>query len=348
MMNFKSISFSAALCWCVFVFCILLSVPSIAQAADYKVLSYDPAKAFNGTTLFADNSLEWSKGIVEVDMNGKVIWDYPVPKSLFGGKLGREIIVMDVEKLANGNILFVIREVGIYEVDRTGKVVWSHLDSGASHDADRLPNGNTLYVRGWVNKGDNHVVEIDPQGNTVWAWNGMAQFNKPPYQDVYEEGWIHVNAVTRLENGNTLISLRNFNLVVEVNHSGDIVWMCNLADKFSSRAVPHDPEVLPTGDVLVALTGMNIVAECRRSDGMPVPFWKHPDGGRIASIRDVNRLPNGNTLIVEANKITELSPEQKVVWQLWVPSIQVAGRSNLLKYLYKAQRIGMDGSISGH
>ena len=44
MMNLKGISFSAAMCWCACVFCILLTVPSIADAADYKVQSYDPAK----------------------------------------------------------------------------------------------------------------------------------------------------------------------------------------------------------------------------------------------------------------------------------------------------------------
>ena len=36
--------------------------------------------------------------------------------------------------------------------------------------------------------------------------------------------WTHVNSAQRLPNGNTIVSLRNLDLVVEVNPKGDVVW----------------------------------------------------------------------------------------------------------------------------
>ncbi len=105
-------------------------------AADYEVTHLEPKRVFKGTTLFADMSdLEWPK-VVEVDFNGNIIWEY---RPLESGA------ILDAAKLKNGNVLFTIRGSGIYEITRAGKVVWEHEDPGASHDADRLPNGNTLY-----------------------------------------------------------------------------------------------------------------------------------------------------------------------------------------------------------
>ena len=52
--------------------------------------------------------------------------------------------VLDATYLENRNILVTVKPVGIFEVDRAGKTVWKHLDKEASHDADRLPNFNTI------------------------------------------------------------------------------------------------------------------------------------------------------------------------------------------------------------
>jgi outer membrane protein assembly factor BamB len=314
-----------------------------ARAGEFKVNVYNPKRAYNGTTIFADNSREGNPRIVEVDMNGKLVWEYQIPSMLFTGFRRKNNIVMDVEKLPNNNILFNIQKKGIYEVDRHGNVVWSHLDEEASHDADRLPNGNTLYIRGWVDKGEKHVIEINSEGKVIWSWDGLKQFNRSPFIEMYKQGWIHANAVTRLRNGHTLISLRNFARVVEVNPDGDVVW----SYKFKARAHPHEPEILSNDHMLVALTAANLALEIDRKTGHIVWKWEHPNGKKpIAHIRDANRLPNGNTLIVEANRMTEVTPNGETVWQLQVTSI--SKYAERFKYLYKAQRIGEDGSVSGY
>jgi hypothetical protein len=146
----------------------------------YQVEVYVRDRTFPGTTLFADNSDPSVSEIVEIDMQGNVVWKYAVPKGIADRTRQRDRIVMDVKRLPNSNILFNVQRAGIFEIDRTGRLVWQHKDAEVSHDADRLPNGNTLYVRGWAAKGGNHVVEVDPMGGIVWAWDGLKDFVNPP------------------------------------------------------------------------------------------------------------------------------------------------------------------------
>ena len=180
-------------------------------AADYEVTHLEPKRIFKGTTLFADISdREWPR-VVEVDFNGNIVWEY---RPLESGA------ILDAAKLKNGNILITIRGSGIYEVTRDGKVVWEHEDPGASHDADRLPNGNTLYNLGWSAKGEDVVREIDPNGKIVWSWKGLVDYDREPFNEIDRGGWMHVNSVSRLSNGNTLVSIRNFNTIAEVGPDG--------------------------------------------------------------------------------------------------------------------------------
>ena len=53
-----------------------LSVP------DMYVDVYKPDKAYKGTTLFADNHKKDQPKIIEVDMNGRIIWEYVLPYNL--------------------------------------------------------------------------------------------------------------------------------------------------------------------------------------------------------------------------------------------------------------------------
>ena len=64
---------------------------------------------------------------------------------------------------------------------------------------------------------------MTPVGEIVWSWYAKDEYDVAPYADIDDEGWTHANAVTRLSNGNTLVSLRNFNLTVEVDPDGDVV-----------------------------------------------------------------------------------------------------------------------------
>lgn len=198
-------------------------------------------KACNGTTLFA---LAHPKNprIVEVDMQGKVVWQYVLPENLKQYTNPG----FDVELLPDNNILFVLPLKGVYEINRKGNIVWSYLDKKVSHDADRLPNGNTLVVWGGDDKiSDAQVKEINPKGEIVWSWYAKEHFYKPPHQvveidrDTGKTVWKFsypklrtARDADRLPNGNTLIvgviEGEEESTILEVIPAGEVVWKLGL------------------------------------------------------------------------------------------------------------------------
>jgi len=329
---------------------VIVGLPSSAVAQDsYKVSLLNNERVFPGSTLMADTSDYGHQSVVEVNHQGKVIWRFNphplMPRVGFA-------LVMDATKLKNGHILMHIFGSGLYEIDREGNVQWKHEDREASHDADRLANGNTLYNRANVPPGENVVVEIDPKGNTVWAWNGMEQYGMSPFIDHEFQGWMHVNSVTRLNNANTLISIRNFITVVEVNPDGQIVWSITFKGKATSGLKTkgnikgvhnHEPEILPNGNMLVAIRKPQRYVEIDRTTNKIVWEWRHPDGkSAMRTNREINRLPNGNTLLSAADRIVEIAPDGEIVWQIHAP---MGGNSR--KKFHKAIRLGTDGGVYG-
>ena len=295
---------------------------------------YHPDKVWAGTTLFADLHIKEKPRIIEVNMLGEIIWEYRVPQDLrLYTNPG-----FDVELLSNNNILFVLPRNGVYEIDRNGDVVWSYPDNKVSHDADRLPNGNTLVVWGGQDTiNDAQVKEINPEGKVIWSWYARDHFDKSPYKDIYQEGWTHTNAVSRLPNGNTLISPRNFHFVVEVNPQGSVIRTIG-EGIFHNQ---HDPEMLSDGNILVANHRRpHRAVELEPDTGNIV--WQSIMFERDASpVRDADRLPNGNTLITGTTKIVEVTAEGEIVWQLRLRDVIFSRKESRGLGFYKAERIGI-------
>jgi hypothetical protein len=300
--------------------------------ADFVVDVFESSAVWMGTTLLADNHNLQRPRIIEVNLLGEIVWQYFVPDQW------RQFTNpgFDVEPLANGNVLFVLPRVGVFEIDRGGKTVWSHLDVQVSHDADRLPNGNTLVVFGNNDSlNDAQVKEVNAKGEIVWRWYARDAFNKSPYKEISEEGWTHANAVVRLANGNTLISLRNFHLVAEVDARGALVRTIG-EGLFKYQ---HDPEPLANGNLLFANhTEPQIAIELDLRTNQIV--WQFPVPRQL--VRDANRLPNGNTLITGSSAIVEVTPQKQIVWQfrLKAPLEKDEGPA---RGFYKAERIASSG-----
>jgi hypothetical protein len=324
----------------------ILVFSSCAFANEYKISVLDQSQVFPGKTLFVDVSQKRMQSIVEVDTHGKILWKH-------APRIPNKALLLDATYLNEDRILFTAKGYGIVEVDRSGKILWKHLDTEASHDADRLPNGNTIYNRSWVSKGDDVVREISSNGDVVWSWNGLEDFDKPPFASVVDEGWMHVNAVTRLPNGNTVISIRNFNSIVEVNPIGKVIrkWTFrsekNKTIETDGRIAGernHEPEILPSGNILVALRKPFRYVEFNPDTDEVVWQWRPTDGVHKAFNRDANRLPNGNTLVTTANQIIEVNHTGVIVWQLDGPEKTDDGD---LRVFHKAVRRSPDGRTFG-
>jgi outer membrane protein assembly factor BamB len=316
---------------------------SLALASGPFVVDlFSKEKACCGNTIFVDNA---QGKVIEVDMEGNVVWDYKVPGAGFGSSVKRRMkmgspgsapvpgrhrgmsgVLTDVELLPGGNILVTVGGRGVYEVNRAGEVVWKYLNSNVSHDADRLANGNTLMacanaetVSPFPYK-DPQVIEVDPKGNQVWAWHAKEHYLESRYRDIRSRDWndwTHVNSVTRLPDGNTMISVRNWGLIIAVDKAGSTVWDAGGEGVFHE---PHNPHLLPSGNILVCESIKGTVLEFDRNSRRVV--WKYPvvgwrEGGEYLFIRGVERLPNGNNLIVDSGgSIIEVTPQKEVVWRL--------------------------------
>ena len=70
----------------------------------------------------------------------------------------------DADRLPNGNTLVTLRNKGtVMEFDRNGKVVFELNGLSSPSDADRLPNGNTIVAE------NTRVRDFDRHGNVVWT-----------------------------------------------------------------------------------------------------------------------------------------------------------------------------------
>ncbi|MFH0790532.1 MAG: aryl-sulfate sulfotransferase [Candidatus Omnitrophota bacterium] len=317
------------------IICVFFSYAQTARCADPDIYVdiYIPDKAYNGTTLLPDHHDPRNTKVIELNMEGEIVWEYVLPADL------RRYTNpgFDAERLPNNNILILLPKKGVYEINRNGDMVWSHWDSKVSHDADRLPNGNTLYVFGDSDTIDDaQVKEVNPEGKIVWSWYAKDHFNTTEYRNIDNGGWTHINAVTRLANGNTLVSLRNFNCLVEINPQGEIVK--TIGKGFLDAQ--HDPEVLANGNILLANHGTPQEALEIEKDTDNV-IWRFAVPKRQAwPLRDTNRLPNGNTLITGSTVILEVTPEKEVVWRVRMKDSVISGpRESAGKGFFKAQRL---------
>ncbi len=309
-----------------------------------EVTVYDPESVWHGTTLLSDHHDENNPRIIEVNMLGEVLWEYVLPEDFKPYTNPGP----DVEMLSNGNILFVLPGKGVFEINRGGDVVWSHMDAKISHDADRLPNGNTLYAYGNRDEMEHaQAKEVTPEGELVWAWYAKDDFNKEAYLDVSCHtqcgGWTHTNAVERLENGNTLVSPRNFGILVEVDPNGSTVR--TIGNGLLEEV--HEPETLPNGNILVAnqILPNHEVIEFDPSTNKVVwrfvPPYAEVEKAAVMPLRDADRLPNGNVLVTGYAIMFEVTRDGDIVWQLQMTDMLTAIDGRASQAFYKAQRVSL-------
>jgi len=334
------------------------------EAKPYKALVVDiyvKGKVHEGTVFFVDSNRML---VAEVDLQGKILWEYQLPQSVISCGIGAGsrpqggcgVRLSDVELLPNGNVLLMNGGDGVYEVNRKGKIVWSYKNPIVSHDADRLPNGNTLMACANAERlsefpyEDPQVIEVNPKGQIVWKWHAKDHYLNSEYKDIRGrdwDDWTHVNSVTRLPDGNTMISVRNWGVAIAVDKGGKTVWTIGGPDVIRC---PHTPQLLANGNLLVSESMPGRVIEFDPKSQSIV--WSYPDpnwrrGGEYLFIRDAQRLPNGNTFVVDSlGSLIEVTPENEVVWRARVPDYPAQSHplsmGNLrIATFFKADRSGV-------
>jgi hypothetical protein len=293
---------------------------------------------YEGHTLISVQSYDLDGKLLEVDENNEVVWEFDPPDSR----------VFDAEQLDNGNFLVAVTtqlppaecpaehlvvntdqciEAKVLELDyETKEVVWEYswydeyITHHEVHDVDRLDNGNTAIV----DMGNDRAFVVNESGGMVWEWhaeNHLAQGTE--FYEEYgghpnpggETDWTHMNDIDKLDDGNFQLSIRNFDVVIEVDpESKNITNVVGEPGNYSILNEQHNPYKLRNGTVLVADSGNDRVVELNATTNEMV--WQYGGKGLLHWPRDADRLPNGNTLIVDTfnNRIVEINDRGRVVW----------------------------------
>jgi hypothetical protein len=248
--------------------------------------------------------------IVEITPDGRPTWEFTIPPEVIGsGDLG---LAADIEWLAaTDHFLFVVPRTGVFEVDRAKRIVWSYKTKHVTHDADRLPNGNTIFVNGADQDDDPTVTEVDREGRVVFQWFARGKLDKQERHDSpgeREYSFTHANAVQRLADGSTMVSLRNFFRFVILDRDAIV---------FQSGQIPwvHDPVILPDATYF-AVHGRVAGGVVRVGrDGQRTRLFVDKSGMWVL-LRTVEPLRNGNVLITGARRIGQIDPQGRLVWSI--------------------------------
>ena len=234
-----------------------------------------------------------------------------------------------------------------YILDGSGRQTWRH--PVGSRDGWVLPNGRILLA---LNKGKDHpggaAVEVDREGKTLFAFEGsQSEVNtvqplengrillteagdRPRLLEVDREGRIRVEVPLqaqtkdhhlqtrmsrKLANGNYLVPQLLDKVVREYTPEGKVAWEARTPDW------PFTAIRLDNGNTLVGCTVGNLVVEF---DPKGEIAWKVTNddlpGRPLSDACGVQRLGNGNTVITsyrssgDAVKLTEITPDKKIVW----------------------------------
>jgi hypothetical protein len=321
---------------------VLLVLSSAGLAVPHDEPRLEPGEIrspANGTTVVATqgwNARGYSlpgrpARLVALGPNGTAEWTH-------GGPGDRANWFYDVDPLPNGNLLVVnpiSGETVVYEFDpETGERVWTErFDLPDIHDID-LINGDELLVAG-INydedrpSRDRVFVYDRTREEVTWEWYVRNHYPDDVAGGVTADDWTHVNDVDRIREGEFLVSLRDFDQVVVVNRSTKRIDLRLGEDgDHATMYEQHNPQYLESDDgtptVLVADSENGRVAEYERVGGPPGDGeWERvwTVAGDLAWPRDADRLPNGNTLIVDSmnHRVIEVTPAGEIVWEVSVP-----------------------------
>jgi hypothetical protein len=219
---------------------------------------------------------------------------------------------LEFEILPDGN--FLVTDGGgsnwtttgseIFIFDKKGVVIW-HFDQNLkfAHSAHLFSN-NQIVVTDTTN---DRIISIDfDSKQVIWSsddWSqGTGQLSDGSHLD-------YPNEALELSNHHLLVTDRNNDRILEIDHLGKIYWQYTDLDR------PHNASQLPDGNFIISNSESHQVIKIDPQgailweyDGKPTPLnWP----------RDVQALSNGNYLITDTrnHRVIEVNSEKQIIWE---------------------------------
>jgi len=293
----------------------------------------------NGNLLAVERKGGEKNTVKELDWEGRLVWEY-------GPSTGAAH--HDVVRLGNGNTLVLCKEPVPEEYRKRVK------------DPVRRSVPRIL--------GD-LILEVTPDKETVWEWHSYEHIDINRCCKVCNPGdWTHTNTVqalpenrhydagdVRFRPGNMLLSPRNLSFIFIVDReTKEIVW--EYVGKYAGGlAGQHEPHMIEKGlpgegNIIIFDNGappMRAIAHTGKSYILEIDpvtqglVWKYENGEKFYSAfrSNVQRLPNGNTLICESEgpRVFEVTHEGEIVWEYAIEWQRIVGRSYRYPYDYCPQ-----------
>lgn len=318
-----------------------------------EVGDYDPTLAAPGFTL--TTSLGDPSWVIVYDKDGEPVWWEKAPDQSVIAQV--RLTDNGTAVLYNLATLNFNRDVGVIrKVRLDGELLSETRTVMGHHDFVELPEGGFAYIaadlREWTDPetGETHNVIGDtitevPEGatddtprTTIWStWDDLAVDVDPAVDnDFYPQGldWTHSNSLS-LVDGAYYLSVRKENAFVKVDRAArELLWQLGgVGSDFTQtdgRAFVGQHSAEPTeagfmlfdnGDVDVPNAYSQAVEFSLDEDGRTfTPVWSYDYNQRISSylLGDVERLPNGNTLISwgSGGTLTEVTPAGEMAFQV--------------------------------
>ena len=252
--------------------------------------------------------------ILEVNQAKEVIWE-------LAWKEGSDNIRMEVpagvEQLPNGHILIATYDMLLEVHKKSKKLVWAWdsrrlTPKAGLHDIHLTKEGHMLTSACRQDK----IWMISHAGEMIWECKIPNEVLKGKKKYGLSDR-THVNHAQMLANGNILVSVGNYGLLLELTTAGEIRHMLDVGTAI------HNPQRLANGYTMLCLSPPNDpknnkIVELDVNGNM---VWEYSEG--LNWVRDADRLPDGNTLIADhSNKrVFIVSPEKKVLWEYYTDGL---------------------------
>ena len=262
-------------------------------------------------------------GAFIIDADGAVVWSFPGPESTTRALMdyeGENMWMVALNLLNEGGQMRYVSMDGQAQDDHVAGLDYAH------HDFTVMPGGKVAALA-WATPGNDPpsaVVIRSPDGSVATAFTaGASVFGADTYY--------HANAIHYFPSDDSFtIADRNVNAVVKVSATGAPQWEIGgtcVGVPAGSRCLPQDWQVahghhlLDDGTLLLFNNGdsVNHILQYRITDvasGFSATVVRdYPGQGMGNNLGDVQRLPNGNTLVTYSldGKIVELDPAWNLV-----------------------------------